>query len=419
MSKLAWIIAGVGLALAFPAMGQNSAALHSRAHRQLGRSHSPHRSHRRRHRRHSRRCVRALKRRTPVLATEGQTLRWTAVGSRDYRLYETPPGTLINVTGTTFTPRPLPGVTVRYKVAAAEKNSSWSNTVTISYGESPPPTSSSGSPGLRPSESTPLPLGIPGNWTLKFEDNFNAPGLNESAWDPCDCSGGQDFEINYVCNSTANVAQPGDGYLHLKLTNVVDANCVSTGGPKLTEYTGATVTAQPGATGPPENEKARVGFSYLYGVIEWRVYLQGTGGRVNDWASLYSSAIEGNWPEHGENDTMDAWNHGKACWGFQSPGSNGPTGCSNNDFSNGWHTFATDWQPGEVNYYYDGVKVAQLRPPAANSSTPQFPIMALGARNYGEPSTEDLVDYVRVWQLPSVNPTMVRKSAFSARTSCP
>jgi len=100
----------------------------------------------------------------PVLTVSGQTLKWTAVGSvTTYVLVSKPPGReakYTEVSGTSVTPAPVPGATVRYSVRTAVNGSAWAPEVAISYPPSSPPpvTPPPTEPPPPPSEPSPGPL---------------------------------------------------------------------------------------------------------------------------------------------------------------------------------------------------------------------------------------------------------------------
>ena len=87
--------------------------------------------------------------RGPTLSAKGNRLSWNAVGRRGiYRVMAKAPTrlTIATVDGArSYTPRAVPGTTVRYRVRAAFNDSKWSNEVRISYppppatGKPPPP----------------------------------------------------------------------------------------------------------------------------------------------------------------------------------------------------------------------------------------------------------------------------------------
>jgi beta-glucanase (GH16 family) len=63
--------------------------------------------------------------------------------------------------------------------------------------------------------------------------------------------------------------------------------------------------------------------------------------------------------------------------------------------TDGWHTFGVDWQPGRLDYYYNGVRVGRVTRDVPR--TPHYLIVNLATS--GEVIEETLlVDYVRVWR---------------------
>jgi len=246
---------------------------------------------------------------------------------------------------------------------------------------------------------SPLPMGVPGNWTLKFADEFNDTSLNESVWTPGWYGKGISSEINNVCLSSALVSEPGDGYLHLKLVaqqNTCPTSSTDKSGLVTLPYTGSLVSSNP-SDGVP----GHVGFQYTYGYIEWRVYLPAVSpGHIANWPATWSVGHPP-WPSNGENDTFEGLAGGLACFHFQEPGhtfGGAPGDCASGHYT-GWHTFGSDWQPGVVTYYYDGAQVGRIA--MGITSTPQYPIMNIGTGSPGGSTSvpsEILVDYVRVWQ---------------------
>ena len=66
----------------------------------------------------------------------------------------------------------------------------------------------------------------------------------------------------------------------------------------------------------------------------------------------------------------------------------------------GWHVFAADWQPGRIDFYYDGVLVGSVD--SGITSAPMYPIVNLGlSSSISGPvvaPSRMKVDYVRIWQ---------------------
>jgi beta-glucanase (GH16 family) len=137
-------------------------------------------------------------------------------------------------------------------------------------------------------------------------------------------------------------------------------------------------------------------FQYTYGFSEVRAWVPGSNGAIADWPDIWTDGQS--WPADGENDIMEGL-HGQACWHFHYTSGNAPGGCSSTSFTGGWHTFAADWEPGVVTYYYDGKEVGTIT--QGITDAPMYLLISLGADNtYGGPVAPGAirVDYVRVWQ---------------------
>ncbi len=69
-------------------------------------------------------------------------------------------------------------------------------------------------------------------------------------------------------------------------------------------------------------------------------------------------------------------------------------------YAGGWHTFAADWAPGSVTYYYDGIRL--WRDVSGITSAPMYLILDLAVSStVTPPATVPAtmrVDYVRVWK---------------------
>jgi len=78
----------------------------------------------------------------------------------------------------------------------------------------------------------------------------------------------------------------------------------------------------------------------------------------------------------------------------------GTSACATGTFTGGWHTFAADWEPGSVTFYYDGTEISTVT--SGVTSFPMFLIIDLALST--EIAPPDIapatmrVAYVRVWQ---------------------
>ena len=223
----------------------------------------------------------------------------------------------------------------------------------------PAPTAPTAPP---PASGAPAPDGgSAGPWHLVFDDEFNGSSLDSSRWTPYWFSEGS--TSNQTTMVSSNVAVSG-GALQLSLR-----------GP-----TGGLVSS---------NGK----FSFIYGYVEARIDLPGTGS-IGNWPAFWTDGQ--NWPVDGEMDVMEGLG-GAACWHFHDS-SGGPGGCAAGSFT-GWHTYGADWEPGRVSYYYDGQLVGQIS--SGITAEPMYLILENSGGAWGgsrlDPATLQ-VDYVRVWQ---------------------
>jgi beta-glucanase (GH16 family) len=235
----------------------------------------------------------------------------------------------------------------------------------------------------------PQPLGIPGHWRYILDDEFDGPTLDTSIWRAGWYGTGTTGPTNVLendCYSSANVTFPGDGSMHL----AVSAERSRCDGRSL-PYSGALVSTN------PLDGRQGGGFEYTYGVVQARMYIPGAYGKITNWPALWTDGHD--WPYDGEDDVMEGIG-GEACFHFHSlhHAPHGPGGCVT-DLQPGWHTFASDWQPGEVSYYYDGYLVGTVT--VGVTGKPMFIVIT----NTVWKDEPDLtmpaalrVDYVRVWQ---------------------
>jgi beta-glucanase (GH16 family) len=76
----------------------------------------------------------------------------------------------------------------------------------------------------------------------------------------------------------------------------------------------------------------------------------------------------------------------------------GPGACASGSYT-GWHTFASDWEPGSVTFYYDGVMVGRIS--TGITSAPMYIILdntVSSATPWLTRAADMQVAYVRVWQ---------------------
>jgi beta-glucanase (GH16 family) len=232
----------------------------------------------------------------------------------------------------------------------------------------------------------PVPAGVPGNWTLKFDEEFSGTGLDTTKWQPGWFGSGITDGFGKECNDSRNVSVYG-GDLSI-LAEARQSTCPSGTHP----YRSALISSNPAVVSP--------GAQFLYGVFEARLHLPDAAtGQVNNWPAWWI-ANEHN-GTHPEIDIFEAGRGGSGTYHVHMPSSTSG-GTVPGDWT-GWHTYAINWQPSGVDWYWDGRKVASVASPIP--STPLFLIVNQSV-GYARCSCRGpivvpntiLVDYVRVWQ---------------------
>jgi beta-glucanase (GH16 family) len=261
-----------------------------------------------------------------------------------------------------------------------------------------PPAAAAPAPAPATGSGVPLvPVGVPGSWHAIFDDEFNQSGLNTSNWSTGWFGSGITGGVSSTepeCYDPSHVVEAND---ELDLNFTQDAEtCDGSSHP----YTAGMVTTDGK-------------FSFTYGLIEARVWLPTTSsGQVANWPSVWTDGQ--NWPDDGEIDLVEGL-EGQACAHWHGPtdsgagyGPNGGSGCPAGTYTGGWHTFAADWEPGIVTWYYDGKNIGCIESSGTacgnyNSqitSSPMYLILSLGsnAANQITAPTSMRLQYVRVYQ---------------------
>jgi hypothetical protein len=210
-------------------------------------------------------------------------------------------------------------------------------------------------------------------WDQILNEEFSGSSLNTTLWSNSWYEGGQPMPMGGHCPSPNNLTQ-SNGWLRIFVWAESAPEC--NGQPQA--HSGGLISTNP-RNGVPGHQ----GFEYRYGFVEWRVSFQGTQsagcpteGCLVQWPGVWSYNEQGateeldvaeglpggqNAPENSLKGlpcyTLHAWQDprfgpGKApAW----------TGCSpqvggwvHNGFT--FHTFALDWEPNGLSFYYDGVE---------------------------------------------------------------
>ncbi len=261
------------------------------------------------------------------------------------------------------------------------------------------------------------PYGQSGDWSLIFNDEFqgvrpDGTGLDTSKWVTCywyaEAGGtrgcGDDMAQSWYMPQNAVVS---DGSLHLVSRW---EPTVGTDGETYPYTSGMITSGRIGASGPAK-------FAYQYGYAEVRAKVPATKGF---WPSFWSLAQAGDYnllplPEI---DTVEilTYDPNTAYMTYHGPDGatlvpmqySPPKGQAN--FSQDYHVFASEWSPGQVIWYIDGVERWRYED-SRIAAVPMYLLLTMGVgkptswAGAPDPTTqfpsEFQIDYVRVWQRPA------------------
>lgn len=178
--------------------------------------------------------------------------------------------------------------------------------------------------------------------------------------------------------------------------------------------------------------------TFTYGRFECRAKVpKGQGYLPAFWLMANDENVYGQWPRCGEIDCMEVMGqetnkaYGTIHYGNPHAESQGTyyTGEDESDFSDDFHVFACDWEPGKITWYVDGVKYheeSDWYSTTVGQGTLTYPApfdqpfyiilnLAVGGSWVGNPNDETSfennpyeIDYVRVYQKDSYNEDVKR-----------
>ncbi|MFM7244970.1 MAG: autotransporter-associated beta strand repeat-containing protein [Planctomycetaceae bacterium] len=243
-------------------------------------------------------------------------------------------------------------------------------------------------------------------YKLVFADEFNGSGLDTVKWIDAYPWGRTHNHDAYMASS--NVLFPGDGTVTLKAERVAQGGKTFTSGVISTGYT---------------IEKWDGGY------FEARILLPTTPG---SWPAFWG--LDSGWPPEADimefplttdggangypnTDYHTAW-HYKNTSGGNSAGAGRVNPSSASALNTGWHTFGMEWTSDvSAKFFFDGVQVSSFSDATAISQMTSM-YLILNYAVGGWPGTPSLtqwpaaasdqtkVDWVRVWQKPTVTGTV-------------
>ena len=290
----------------------------------------------------------------------------------------------------------------RQPADAASKQSTQSGTSTQPTAATTTTTQPTGGSGGSPSCQGTTPLGLPGNWTCTFDDEFNGTSLNTNNWEPQVTAAS-----GYVNGATAcYVDNP-------------DTISVSGGNLNLTALQVAPFTCQDGSNSFTTSYEAGMVstnglFDQTYGAFEVSAKLPPSvveGLQETMW--LYPQTLTyGAWPDSGEIDFAEFYSEYPGLdvpYIHYADSSTDPNATSYDCLINqdAFNTYGVDWTPTSITVMYNGQPCLVDHPSTGSEPFDQPFFIALTqalgvGTNAFTPSVTELpatteIDWVRAW----------------------
>ena len=261
-----------------------------------------------------------------------------------------------------------------------------------------------------------------------WSDEFNGDSLNRADWNvEIHEKGWVNNELQEYVDSAENI-QVKDGKLIINpVKKVTDGDTGST--KEAASYTSGRVSTQNKQT-------------FIYGRFECRAKVpKGQGYLPAFWLMANDENVYGQWPRCGEIDCMEVMGqetnkaYGTLHYGNPHSQSQGTyTITDGADFSDDFHIFTCDWEPGKIIWYVDGVKYheeSEWHSTTVGQGTLAYPApfdqpfyiilnLAVGGSWVGNPNDETsfennpyVIDYVRVYQKDGYDEDVKRPGKIS------
>jgi beta-glucanase (GH16 family) len=263
-----------------------------------------------------------------------------------------------------------------------------------------------------------IPIEQISKWNLIFYDEFNGSSLDTTKWNTCYPNFQVGTDSCHHNNGELEIYQPSqvlvsNGILTLR----AEEKPVTIGGMTF-KYPSGMISSGPGANG----SKAK--FAFTYGFMKIRAKMPKGKGF---WPAFWTLPTNGSWPP--EIDVQEILgNHPTTVfltyhWGTNKGASYRARHWSGPDFSAGWHTYATDWEPNAIIWYIDGIERFRYTNINNITSKPMYLLANLavggwpGSPNTSTPFPADYqIDYIRVWQKCTTNCVNSTQPLFSTLT---
>jgi beta-glucanase (GH16 family) len=239
---------------------------------------------------------------------------------------------------------------------------------------------------------------------LLFADDFDGPAGAQPGF-PWAILGGTNpprWGVECFVDDQEHVSMDGEGNLVLTATyNPGGSGCTN-------------------GAGPYESGGIATRWGYRYGTAEARIKVPCASG-TGLWPAWWSYGR--NWPDGGEIDNLEVMRSGTPTPGqdvqqtIHGPTSSGGAWQIGNDYSyaeplcNAFHTYGSIWEPGKIQFTFDGTVTRTIRPSDLNTNWtwpfddyPERILLDLQVGDFGgtvdnsELPDSMLIDYVRVYR---------------------
>jgi hypothetical protein len=239
----------------------------------------------------------------------------------------------------------------------------------------PSPSPSSSSPPPPPPPVT--PNGVPGNWSLKFDDEFSGTSLDGTQWNAFNGQG----TYNNVTMTPGNLSESG-GVL----------------GVTLSSSTGGALACSTNVAGDCQSTPAAGWALPVGGYAEARIDFPGSGSVIDNWPAFWACQMVAGRCHNAAGEIDIAEGLGTLTVNYHSPTANTGYGTVPGTWAGGFHTYGVYRSAANTDLiYYDGMLVDTVK--TSDNGGPEDLILEAGeasGRTQVTPATMQ-VDYVRGW----------------------
>ena len=205
---------------------------------------------------------------------------------------------------------------------------------------------------------------IPPNMHLVYDSTFDSTIINPPPFSTClpwsntlaGCSNFGNPELQWFLPSQVSIS---GGTLNLVASKLPVTGIGAHGAPEVYPWRSGIITTFDS-------------FKFTYGYVQFTAQVPSGSGL---WSTFWMLPTSKSWPPEIDIAAILGSSSNKVS-AFYHPAGQGPVvqanTLSSHSYSNGWHTYALDWEPGSLAWYVDGHKFKQY-----NGPTPSVPMYLL------------------------------------------